>query len=341
MKTKKLLLSLLTFCASAASYNSFSQDVSLNVTPLQASILNYTTGELEVTLCNEDPSDIAAPANKLRPLISFPDNLTLLDVTNADGSPLTNFQLQKMTNIEGDHSVRVLYQVPLPNAQCISFHIKFQGNAVGTGPITASLGFVGPQTTGNNPANDNSTATTPVEVNLPVTLASFEAKAEGKTAQLQWVTSDEVNSDHFDVQRSRNGKDWQTFQSVQALGESKEKHDYSAVDEHPFSGENFYRLHMIDQDGSNTYSSIRHVFFKSSEGKIYPNPVSDYFVIENSDWNEIKTVAILNSSGVAVYKSPEIPEKTVNTKNLPAGTYIVSLNYKNGDSKSHKIIITH
>lgn len=56
---------------------------------------------------------------------------------------------------------------------------------------------------------------------LPVTLARFDAVKEGSTALLSWSTTEETNSDRFEVERSINGKVWQKIATVKAQGESK------------------------------------------------------------------------------------------------------------------------
>src|SRR5690606_4565145 len=46
---------------------------------------------------------------------------------------------------------------------------------------------------------------------LPVTLVSFDVKKEGAAAHLTWKTSSEVNSSYFDIEQSRNAREWRTI----------------------------------------------------------------------------------------------------------------------------------
>jgi hypothetical protein len=341
MKTKKLLQGLFASFALLSVQPSIAQDVSINMTPLQPSILNYTVGAVELVICNEDPNPaLTAPANRLWPLISFPDNLTIKDVVNADGTPVTGFTVETLTNDPGDHNVRLLYNLPLPNAECAVFRIRFSGNEVGTGVITATLAFKnGPQTPGNLTGNDNTTATTPVDVNLPVKLQDFKVNKEGNSAQLNWITTEEVNSDHFDVQKSNDGKNWVTFETVQALGESKVGKTYNAIDAAPFSGENFYRLHMIDKDGTSAYSRIRNLKFDKQSLLFYPNPVTDELTLNGDEVLDLKAVQIFDVNGTEVYNSGAYPKKTINVRGLKAGVYVVRTKSSNGDERNGKVLV--
>jgi hypothetical protein len=223
-----------------------------------------------------------------------------------------------------------------------AFYIHVEGNAVGTGVVTATLGFQGPQTPGNLTANDNSTTSVPVEINLPVKLKEFQAAKEGNITNLTWSTTEEINSDRFDVQRSKNGKQWETIQKVTAAGGSVGEKSYSAVDAEPLNGDNLYRLHMIDKDGSSAYSKIESVRFDlKTDFTMFPNPLSDQLNIKTAeDWSKVQKIRIYNMKGKGVYESGEKPDKTIDLKYLAAGTYVVKVTLKNNTSSNHKIVIS-
>lgn len=178
---------------------------------------------------------------------------------------------------------------------------------------------------------------------LPVHLIDFSAAREGNTTTLSWSTSEESNSDYFEVQRSGNGKTWEKLKSVAAKGESSVEAHYSAVDESPMNGKNFYRLKMVDKDGTFAISKIRSVEFDLKTGyTLFPNPVSDKLNFKSTeDWNSIESIKIYNALGSEVYTSPSVPVKEVNVKNLPSGTYVVKLSRRNGQSSGYKVVIAH
>lgn len=55
---------------------------------------------------------------------------------------------------------------------------------------------------------------------LPVKLVQLGARVVEQSVVINWGTSEEMNSAGFDVQRSRNGKFWETLRTVAAYGES-------------------------------------------------------------------------------------------------------------------------
>ena len=126
------------------------QDVSINIISRPASIPVNGTGVIQVDVCNND-FDLVAPANKLRPLISGNTLIEIVSIDNAD------FTVQAL-GTGANNSIRMLYSKTLDPLSCATVNITIRG--VQQGPnttITGTLGFQGPQTTNNNPANDNST----------------------------------------------------------------------------------------------------------------------------------------------------------------------------------------
>ncbi|KAA6440854.1 T9SS type A sorting domain-containing protein [Dyadobacter flavalbus] len=188
--------------------------------------------------------------------------------------------------------------------------------------------------------NRNIVGTDNLDVPLPVRLVSFNAVKQENVAFLSWITTEEVNSEKFDVQRSTNGKEWKTIATIAAKGDSKELVNYEAIDKEPVNGLNLYRLHMIDKDGSSTFSKIQSLNFDvMSNISIYPNPVSEQLSVLASDWNNVASVQILNANGLKVYESSNDPIKTINVEHLPTGMYIVKVTEKNNVVNNYKILL--
>lgn len=85
---------------------------------------------------------------------------------------------------------------------------------------------------------------------LPINLTSFDAIEKDNKVLLKWSTSGENNNDPFLVERSNDGK---IFENTGTAG-SSDFRNYSFLDEHPFSGVNYYRLKHIDYDGNSELS---------------------------------------------------------------------------------------
>ncbi|WP_177194225.1 T9SS type A sorting domain-containing protein [Dyadobacter sp. SG02] len=175
---------------------------------------------------------------------------------------------------------------------------------------------------------------------LPVTLVAFDAVLNDEgNALLTWETTEEKNSDRFEVEKSLDGKHWKMIAVVKAQGESSVSHKYTAVDNDLAKGDQYYRLHMIDKDGSNMYSRIRLVRAQSASTSLAPNPASDHFSIITPDWNSISRIRITSSTGINIYDSGNAPQRHIDTSRLPVGIYLVEVTRQIGVATIHKLFV--
>ncbi|SDE43597.1 Por secretion system C-terminal sorting domain-containing protein [Dyadobacter soli] len=177
---------------------------------------------------------------------------------------------------------------------------------------------------------------------LPVKLVAFEAAARENVVDLNWVTTEETNSDRFEVQRSADGKSWNAIGSVKAEGESRDRKAYSFTDHQPeagASGAMLYRLKMIDLDGTFAFSSIRSVHFGSElKSSVYPNPVSTVLNLQVTNWKQVKTIRINSLSGIRVYSSGPVESGRIDVSGLGEGIYIVHITHTDGSVHTHKFV---
>jgi hypothetical protein len=179
---------------------------------------------------------------------------------------------------------------------------------------------------------------------LPVVLQHFDARKEGRTTLLSWSTASETNSERFEIERSRDGKQWTRIGEVSAQGESAEQKIYTFSDIEPASGTNLYRLKMIDRavdhaDGTYAYSQIRHVLFNDFDQAIFPNPASDRISLSKAAAENVKAVSIIDMSGKSVFESPGVPEKGISVKEIATGLYTFRITKMDGSTETQKILI--
>jgi hypothetical protein len=101
----------------------------------------------------------------------------------------------------------------------------------------------------NNTLTTIPQCTSNIPVPLPVTLESFTAVRKGKAILIQWKASESA-FDHYELEKSINGVSYSLNARV-AGGQV----NYSVYDYFP-SETNYYRLKMIDQNGSFSYSKV-------------------------------------------------------------------------------------
>jgi hypothetical protein len=165
---------------------------------------------------------------------------------------------------------------------------------------------------------------------LPVRLLSFTAIKQGSITQINWVTSQEVNTKEFVVERSANGINWQPVITVSAAGNSGTAINYTVSDNTPAKGINLYRLRSVDNDNRFDYSAIRKVNFDSPYTySMYPNPAADYLNIYTDNLTGLKaSVQIINAQGTILINKPLNVSSTserINVAALASGLYFVKI----------------
>jgi len=192
---------------------------------------------------------------------------------------------------------------------------------------------------------------------LPVELVSFEAEKHEKTnALLTWATSQEINSDYFQIEGSENGYDWAVVGKVAAAGYSNSEIEYSFVEQNVAtlgqrqSSVKYYRLRIVDLDRTYDFSDVKSVSFDGRESKgemaMFPNP-SKYGVTIEFDNEKTKegTIQIFDVSGKNMYNVTTSDESftqhyiDLQKFNISAGTYMVIVNIDGDVAYSDKLIV--
>ena len=175
---------------------------------------------------------------------------------------------------------------------------------------------------------------------LPVILATFNAEKNEKSALISWTTTAETNADHFEVEKSADAKTWKSIGEVAAGAESKELLSYFFTDNDPFSGNNFYRLKMVDQDGTSAYSRIRSLSFENFKSiGVYPNPVVDRLYINADQLSQVESVRVLNAFGQTVSNTSKITVNGLVMENLTNGIYIIQIKRKDGKMQNERVAV--
>jgi hypothetical protein len=180
---------------------------------------------------------------------------------------------------------------------------------------------------------------------LPVTLMSFDAKAVNNSkVKLDWSASEEVNLYGYEVERSRNGSDWEYVDFVPAT-QSGGVQQYQLTDKNPYKGTSSYRLKIKEADGRGNYSGTRVVKITdlSSSIVLSPNPaVNNASIKMNGVSGETVNIMAVDTRGAEVYfrkvqlitgnNTIELP-----VQSWPSGTY--SLLISTGEGTVNKKLI--
>jgi hypothetical protein len=180
---------------------------------------------------------------------------------------------------------------------------------------------------------------------LPVVLSDFKVAEKGSSVAITWTTATELNSSHFVVERSTDGKDWVAIGTIQAAGNVSVEQNYSFIDAAPADGANYYRLRIVDIDNSSVLSLIKTATFKSTELVIVtgPNPATSFLNIKvSAPGNQPYRLRLVNRSGQVVYDQKQMASTQrlqLNVSNYAEGTYFVEVSNTSGLRKISQVMI--
>jgi GEVED domain/Secretion system C-terminal sorting domain/Pregnancy-associated plasma protein-A len=169
---------------------------------------------------------------------------------------------------------------------------------------------------------------------LPLELLDFQVKAQQNSNILTWQTAQEVNVQGFDIEQSMDGKDFKKMGYVKAEGKKYEKNAYTFEDTPPQYGLNYYRLKMMDNDGSFTYSPIRSsvsIKNKTNLFSIVPNPAYGITYINFTAEEDNKITLVLTDITGKIISTTQKSIQTgfnqweMNLTNQAAGLYFIKI----------------
>ncbi|MDP3685179.1 MAG: T9SS type A sorting domain-containing protein, partial [Ignavibacteria bacterium] len=191
---------------------------------------------------------------------------------------------------------------------------------------------------GNNGALIGGVNFTSPATPLPVELTSFTATTKSSSVELKWKTATELSCYGYEVEKivgnSQSATDgqspnkWVKIGFVQGSGNSNSPQKYSFADESPVIGKSYYRLKMIDMDGSFEYSKEVEVNTKLPSQfalqQNYPNPFNPTTMIEYSIPETGHTPSLQTTLKVYDVLGKEVT--TLVNEMKGAGNYVVKFN---------------
>ncbi len=175
---------------------------------------------------------------------------------------------------------------------------------------------------------------------LPVELLAFEGKMNGRDIALNWSTTSEVNSDYFQIEHSLDGEIFEAIGSVDAHGNSNERHDYRFLDMNVELNAHYYRLKMVDYDGAYEYSPTIQLVpdFSDARVTIYPNPTSNFIRIEGVEASYVKQLTFYDMAGKLHKTVTSMTTSQLPIVDLAEGQYLIRLEMVDGSLFEGKVV---
>lgn len=331
--------SILLFATALALVAQPDPAVSISVVPATS----YVNQTAEVRVIASNNGDVIIPADGFEVNVQWDETYATIDPSIAVNDIINGFKVTEVSSskIVLQNNEQMGEFISGTNyTRTISFNVRALAVISSPGLVfNVNLNILPPVLIENDESNnDNASFTLIIEAALPVVLTHFRATREGDVAMLDWKTSMEDNSGYFEVQHSLKGKEWHKLESIEAEGIPAV---YTFAHASPASGNNLYRLKMVDRGGTFAFSPIRSLQFDSDFTTSFaPNPVADNLKITtNTDWGNVSNVKLFNMSGKAVYTSGSVPEQEISVRNLSDGVYVVHISLSNGTTHSAKIVV--
>ena len=200
--------------------------------------------------------------------------------------------------------------VPVGSA-CLSFDVSLGGN----GRITNTANLKIHQKTGASTPSSSITGPAPVASNsagcaasLPLTLTSFTGSRKGDQAELTWYTSYEEQVRSFFIEQSSNGREYAAVKEVPANNRPSVYRSTVAL-----PNNSWFRLRMVDIDGTTTYSPIVMVqqLTTGFQLVLQSNPVrgGNTAVVISTQQAQQGNIMVIDNSGRMVRRTPVTVQK--------------------------------
>jgi len=252
------------------------------------------------------------------------------DVALAGGSYAVTLQASGYTNNVANPGQYVV--VKRPNS---AGNWAFYGNA---GSATQNAGTITATASNITGFSDFAIGIANNPIVLPLKLLSFTATLNNNEVVTTWLTTNEINTRNFIIERSINGIDFYKIGELPAYNNSG-GHTYTYTDKN-ITNLNattlFYRLKQIDNDSKFTYSEIKNVkIVQGNEVAVYPNPTINNIKIAAK--RKIDLIQLYELNGKKIKEWPGT-KTDLDVHTILSGVYILKIHFKSGEMVNKKIV---
>jgi len=163
---------------------------------------------------------------------------------------------------------------------------------------------------------------------LPLKLISFQGALSNNRSQLQWTVAENETGKYFEVEKSFDGRNYTTL-GVVMVTQKVGTETYSYKDD--IQNATYYRLKMVNEDGSVSYSKIILIKVQVDESNtisLLQNPVRDNLSFSfTSSTDKASDITIYSIAGTKVLTQKIATQKGRNSISIALNSYITSGTY--------------
>jgi len=180
---------------------------------------------------------------------------------------------------------------------------------------------------------------------LPVRFLLFNVTCKDNNVLINWKTAQELNSSHFEIQKSNDAIHFTSIGSIPAAGNSSVEKSYAYTDYSASANIAFYRIAEFDINGNVSYTSIlKNQCGQTDIFNVWPNPVQNkLFINISTAGHDDINVKIFDSKRALVKQQhnkllPGNNQFSIEVANLSPGSYHVLATWNNGKTGTIKIV---
>ena len=225
-----------------------------------------------------------------------------------------------------------------------SITTSISGGTAGTNIDPLSCGTPAPAVNGTNGSvasgysyQSSVTPSSGCTVALPIRIIYFNAQlATDKKVKLEWDIANPGEANSFTIEKINSLNNWTDLSTISAQSTI---HHYEVYDNHPFTGENIYRLRINGKNNNVIYSIQKRVVLKyNTHFSVYPNPAKDKITI-NGKLNAGTIIKLTDLSGRSIKEiitNASLSSIEVALPSLSPGIYLLNV-----DNFIQKIMILY
>lgn len=175
---------------------------------------------------------------------------------------------------------------------------------------------------------------------LPLRWGAVSATRQQGAVTIRWITEQEHQVSHFDVERSMDGLHWSTVIAGIAADNGSHRREYVQTDKTDHTEALYYRIRQTDIDGRSTLSKVAIVAAMRGNDQlmVQPNPASSYFSLAGITPARIMQ-ADLYTSGGSLIKSWKGYQQRYILPTLVPGLYYARIRLTDGHMVSRQLVV--
>ena len=181
-------------------------------------------------------------------------------------------------------------------------------------------------------------AGTPLQ-SVPVRLISFTASLRNATTDLKWTVANETNLKQYQIEYSTDGISFKELGNILATNQSIYNYEYNTGG----SPKNYFRLKLINEDGSFVYSSAIVIDEQADAAiiRLYPNPSTGNININATNIKPNTFIVITDYTG-RILKQSTIAAglNNINVNGLGNGMYLIQMKEEGKTVSNYPFIIS-